>query len=54
MTQLSIETRISLQNIKIYTPIDRSRRVEFKNIYFDLIWTFGLERRILLKVGWVG
>ena len=39
MTKI-FEICISLQNIKIYTPIKRSRRAELKNICFDLIWTF--------------
>ena len=28
------------QNLKIYTPIERSRRAELKYIIFDIIWTF--------------
>ena len=39
MTKI-FEICISLQNIKIYTPIERSRQAELKNIYFDLICTF--------------
>ena len=29
-----------LQNINIYTPIDRSRQAELIYIIFDLIWNF--------------
>ena len=33
------EICILLQNINIYTPIDRYRRAELKYIIFELIWT---------------